>query len=577
MKDFTKYAGGLLFLTLTGLLLICSDVSIAQSPDWEWASSAGGINYDRGQAVTYTADGNLIVSGYFIESATFDTTILTSALSVDLFIAKYTTAGSLLWVKSVASSATFATADAVYEDDAGNIYIAGTFGVYSSTGGGGDITFDEFTSFISKGNQDIFLAKYDPEANFIWAEHIGSTESDIPVSTLDESDNIILSGKLWSTVYFNSTIDTLYPYHLFDIFLAKYDTAGTLLFYRNAASCTAVIEPQDVTTDPEGNIYLSGKYNGKPTFGLPVDTVDIEEDPFYDQGFIARYEPIVGLYQWAFTAGNTASFDYPLTLDFKGGGKLVMSGRYMASASFGILPDTITLEAPSSAGYGEMYLVQYDTSGNADWAINAGHATAGGLNFQDADYNSGHYYITGDYSAGPAFFGQGADMVTITALHAIFVTDYDDSGDLVWANYAGGFYYEGAEGVIADTLNNVYITGFYLSECAFPGTPFTIISAGYEDIMVARLDDVTVSVREMELDKGIFIFPNPATEKVTVNPGLGKYSSLQLVNLQGRVLLEIQSDSKPLQIDISDFPDGFYIIRISDEHGNRVANKLIIR
>lgn len=272
--------------------------TFAQAPDWLWAKSAGGINYDRGEAITYTADGNLLVTGYFQESAAFDTTVLTSALFSDAFIAKYTTAGALIWVKSVASSSSYPEPGKIFEDGDGNIYLVGTFGYYSGTGGGGDIEFNGTTSFTSWGNQDIFIAKYDPAGDFIWAKHIGSNQSDKVVSTMDASGNIIFSGKLWSTIYFNSTSDTLFPYHLFDIFLAKYDTAGSLIFYQHAASCTAVTEPQDITTDSYGNIFLAGKYNGRPTFGLPVDSVDLEEDIYYSQGFIARYEPVHGFYEW---------------------------------------------------------------------------------------------------------------------------------------------------------------------------------------------------------------------------------------------------------------------------------------
>lgn len=284
MKPKTSIPGKLLIVVFIGLLVHLSSRSYCQPPDWEWAKSAGGINYDRGGAITYTADGNLLISGYFRISATFDAVTLTSSLYQDVFIAKYTTGGALLWAKSVASSTTDGTSpNAIYEDGSGNIYIAGPFGYYSSSGGGGDIQFNEVTTFTSWGNQDLFIAKYDPEGNFIWAKHIGSNQTDKMVSTMDISGNIIFSGILWNITYFNSTADSLKPFHLFDIFLAKYDTAGTLIFYGNAASCTAVIEPQDVTTDIAGNIFLAGKYNGRPTFGLPVDSVDLEEDPYYSQ------------------------------------------------------------------------------------------------------------------------------------------------------------------------------------------------------------------------------------------------------------------------------------------------------
>ena len=560
------------FAALVGLSFLSSFQAFAQAPDWEWAKSAGGTLYDRGGAITYSSDGNLLVSGFFVESATFDTTVLTSPLYVDVFIAKYTTAGALLWAKSVASSNSYGIPEAIYEDTAGNIYIAGTFGV--SGGVGEYITFDEVTTFTSWGNQDIFVAKYDAVGNFIWAKHIGSSWTDKIVSTMDVSGNIILSGILWSTTYFNSTADWLNPFHMYDIFLAKIDTAGTFTFRRSVVSCTDVLEPQDVTTDSSGNIYLAGKYNGTPTFGLPADSVDLEVNIYYNSGFIARYEPLMGAYTWAFIAGNAACYSNSLTVNSKGGGKIVMSGLYLTSSSFGTFPDTITLIAPPTAGYGEMYLVQYDTNGNADWAINAGHASSGGINFQDAYYKDGHLYVAGNFSAGPVVFGQGADAVTIPYLLALFVASYDDAGNLDWVNLVGG-YSESAESVVTDALNNIYITGFYNGGCTFLGTPITLTSAGYEDILVARLDDISVSVYENELNQSQFIFPNPSSAEVTLNIGKEVECTVQLYNLQGEVLFQTTTNSKQVKIDVSNLSGGIYFITITSEAGNKVTNKML--
>ncbi|MCK9398599.1 MAG: hypothetical protein M0Q51_01220 [Bacteroidales bacterium] len=434
------------FAALIGSSFLFSFQTFAQAPDWEWAKSAGGTLYDRGGAITYSSDGNLLVSGFFVESATFDTTVLTSPLYVDVFIAKYTTAGALLWAKSVASTTSYGIPEAIYEDASGNIYIVGTFGVYGGTGE--DITFDEFTTLTSWGDKDIFIAKYDAHGNFNWARHIGSDQNDINVSTMDDSGNIILSGIIWTTTYFKPGSDSLVPRHVYDIFLAKLDTAGTFTFHRNAVSCTQVMYPQDVTTDSTGNIFLAGKYNGRPTFGLPADSIDLEESIYNPKGFIARYEPLLGDNTWAYAARSTSSGNIPLTVNSKGGGKIVMSGIYYANASFGIYPDTITLIAPPAAGYGEMYLVQYDTSGNADWAINAGHASTGGINFMDAYHKDGHLYVAGEYSAGPTVFGQGTDAVTIPYLRALFVASYDDAGNLDWVNIAGTGYAAVAESVV---------------------------------------------------------------------------------------------------------------------------------
>lgn len=559
-----------------GLLLFLLSVANAQVPEWQWAKSAGGTDYDRGASITSTNDGNFLVAGTFQGSASFDTITLTSDLYEDIFIAKYQSDGTLLWAKSAASSGSGGGfTGSVFEDNDGNIYLAGTFGYYSVTGGGGDITFDEETSFTSYGNQDIFLARYDADGNFDWAEHVGSWLSDKCVSTIDVHGNIIISGKLWETVYFNEGSDTLVPFHGFDIFLAKYDPLGALLFYNNAASCTGTIEPQSVTSDRTGSIFLAGKYNGRPTFGLPIDSVDLEEDLYYDQGFLARYDPLGGFFNWAYTAGNTSTMDYPTTINTGEAGKILMSGTYLSSASFGIFPDTIRLTAPPAAGYGELYLVQYDTSGNAEWAINAGHALSGAIYCNDAYYSNEHLYLTGDFSAGPAVFGQGIYAVTIPYTHSIFIANYNDTGNLDWVKSAGGGYYESSQSLTADSLDNIYFAGFYLIYFTFPGTSITLTSEGYEDIMVGRLGDASVGVPENMGMPEVFISPNPASDNLLITFANEGEHLIKVWDMTGKVILQKETRSHQVGIDLEGLVDGIYIIAVSDEAGRNFRNKLV--
>lgn len=222
-----------------------------------------------------------------------------------------------------------------------------------------------------------------------------------------------------------------------------------------------------------------------------------------------------------------------------------------------------------------MSLCMASTNGNADWAINAGYASAGSLNFRDAYYKDGHLYVSGDYSAGPAVFGQGTDAVSIPYLHDLFVTSYDDAGNLDWVNVAGGYYYEGAEGVITDSLGNVYITGFYLDGCSFPGTPITLTSAGFEDILVARLDNISVSVSENDINQDQLIYPNPAKDEVTVDIGRETNCTIRVFNLQGEAIFKTITNERQIKIDVSNYPLGIYFIVVTNGKGYNMTKKLL--
>jgi hypothetical protein len=68
------------------------DVFVAQyDPEGTlaWATQAGGVGDDEGFSVSTLPEGNAFVTGYFMGEATFDGTTLTSTGGLDIFVAKF--------------------------------------------------------------------------------------------------------------------------------------------------------------------------------------------------------------------------------------------------------------------------------------------------------------------------------------------------------------------------------------------------------------------------------------------------------------------------------------------------------
>jgi hypothetical protein len=109
-------------------------------------------------------DGNLIVTGCFIDKAKFGTKSLVSVGNYDIFLAKYRRDGSLLWLRQ-AGGKDFDMANIIKTDTVGNIYLTGYFT--------GTSFFDNYI-IKSRAQRNAFTAKYDKSGKLLWVQAEGA-------------------------------------------------------------------------------------------------------------------------------------------------------------------------------------------------------------------------------------------------------------------------------------------------------------------------------------------------------------------------------------------------------------------
>jgi hypothetical protein len=147
--------------------------------------------------------------------------------------------------------------------------------------------------------------------------------------------------------------------------------------------------------------------------------------------------------------------------------------------------------------------------------------------------------------------------------------------DFPGINLLDSSYHNQCDGMIIFSINTL------------PGLPIgtTILNhAGifFDDNPVVMTDTVenimggctTTSVKNIKSGSSITIYPNPATNELTINIPDNTYLSLgegrgevTITNLLGQTLYSQQptTNSQLLTIDISDLPNGVYIVKINDE------------
>ena len=212
-----------------------------------------------GSGIGIDAETNVYVTGYFQGSASFGPTNVTSQGNYDVFIAKYSTTGTLLWVRT--AGGTFRDqGNALALDGDGNVCITGEFNLTAAFGA---------ITLTNVWQDDVFITKLDKDGNFLWASAGGGISQDFGFGiAADQTGNVYVTGYIQYTNTFGTiTVPPLFePPYWYDVFVAKYDSAGVPVWVRRAGSASGD-GGEAVAVDCLGNVYVTGWLGGPSIFG----------------------------------------------------------------------------------------------------------------------------------------------------------------------------------------------------------------------------------------------------------------------------------------------------------------------
>ena len=221
----------------------------------QWVQSASGTSTDVGYGIAVDGLGNVCIAGTYSNTATFGTTSITSAGSLDIFVVKYNSSGTLQWVQS-AGGTSVDIGRGIAVDASGNLYVTGSYQ--------GTATFGA-TPKTSVGSDDIFVAKYNNSGTVQWMQSAGSTNSDNSNSiAVDGSGNVYITGYYQGTATFGATLKTSAGSD--DIFVAKYNGNGAFQWVQSAGG-TSEDRGNSIALDGSGNVYVTGYYLATVIFG----------------------------------------------------------------------------------------------------------------------------------------------------------------------------------------------------------------------------------------------------------------------------------------------------------------------
>ncbi len=385
---------------------ICRLSGMAQCNNWLWAKG-GVINTttntpfgDNNQICT-DVSGNSFITGYFtsptISFGTFNLANNGGSGSWDIYVVKYNSVGIVQWAVSAGGAGDDAGIG-ICADNAGGVYVVGYYGSQSIANYG--IT-------TQSGNVDYFIAKYNDlgtSTTLAWAKSGGGSVVDIATSVSVDNNGVYVTG------YFSSSQINI-PNTIPVFTLTNSNASGN---YTNLF------------------IVKYDKTNGNPIWATPVS----------GSGPVGEVED-----DWV----NSISCD--------GSGYFYITG-YFQNSMITFAGNTLTnFSGPGNDGF---FIAKYSSAGIPVWGRQpqpvAGGTMAQGVCVTASDItgNSHNIYVTGKLESASIF---GGTNLTPYGGNDMFVVRYDASGNVIWANSAGGTQRETGMSVSEDNTGNIYVVG----------------------------------------------------------------------------------------------------------------------
>ncbi|MES2139700.1 MAG: SBBP repeat-containing protein [Bacteroidota bacterium] len=454
---------------LTVVFLFTTNGMSAQS--FQWAKRAGLYAFDLGYGIGTDNAGNVYIAGKYEQNANFGGTTVSCAGNHDIYIAKYSSGGAFLWVRTAGGSiGDYAHALAV--DGAGNSYLTGEFETTTRFGGGA-------VALTSSGSNDVFLAKYDTNGNLIWAKKLGGGGgSDKGLGISVSNGDVYVTGNFQGGANFGGTQLSVSGAH--DIFIVKWTTGGVFQWAKKAGG-SGEDEGFGISSDGSGNAYVTGYFTGTANFsGTSVSSnggTDI---------FLAKYNPS-GTLLWVKKFGGSAT-DVGNAIKVNSSGSIFLTGGFRNTTLFG----SISLRTPN--GNSDVFIARLDSSGNVIWAKKAGgtnNDTGRGI----AIDGSSNCFITGNCGQSATF---GSTTINGADITEIYFASYDGSGNFRWVLKAGGQadvsdpdrFIEMGLSIATDPSGNVVGSGAYRSASTFGGTTLSPFST-HTDVYVTKIGGST--------------------------------------------------------------------------------------
>ncbi len=468
----------------------------SQAQDFDWLVSGGGPESDKATDIEIDGDGNIFITGFYNEEATFGpfTIPFGNPSSKEVFVAKLDPQGNYLWAKY---------GDNFFDDrglglcldNQGNVFVTGTCW--------GGMTFGSLSTYNSTSYTDqIFVLKLDGNGNEIWLKNAGVDAGGFPYND-DHGFNLVADslGNIYTTGFIsnntsspeNATFDaitiTLAPNDSL-AFLAKMDPNGNWLWVETFDGESGSRD-NDIAIDDENNLYVVGGFDGTRTFGTTSMTSIGGNDVFvvkYDQN---------GNFIWARRAGGSLD-DRANGVTFSPDDHIYLTGEFRDKAGFGA--DSVNNNGGPNGK--DIFVSRMTKDGVFQWVKKAGSNSGGDRGNGVVTNDQGNIFVTGQFK-GVSKFGGSIELDPGTDSTQFFVAAIDTLGKWRWAKQGGGALPDRGNKIDVNGCD-IYSCGYY--ELTMSTDSLQITALGRKDIFVSKITD------------GCFGYDDPPDPPIVIEP-----------------------------------------------------------
>lgn len=259
-----------------------------------------------------------------------------------------------------------------------------------------------------QNSSDIFLAKYDALGNLLWLETAGSKEDDKALSMDISGDNIYITGYFSHICYFGE--QRLLTKDRQNMFLASYSRQGKIKWVVQAKS-DGILRGQAVAADANGNVYVTGNFRKSVAFGSYRVSARMDKN-----AYLAKFDSL-GEVQWLkqFGGGNSLiTYLYVYDIECDANNDILVAGEMMGRVRFDQISYTTRSEylREGALPRREVFMARYSADGKVKWMKSmALEANFGDMNIAANNDILITGYFTGSLDGkkkGQALFGRKA-------------------------------------------------------------------------------------------------------------------------------------------------------------------------